>query len=159
MWPVDLLPHDTLRLEVLDTSIRVFVIVGNAAVHPMTAIARPLEGQRATRTAAWRQGTSTKRPALLYWRGVIEIVPLATIANDVFVVVFLERLVTIPLAARGAEETLLALAAAPDTWRVVRVVDTTEITPDLSPAAWDTCLVDAFVLGIKRGGRVARNAN
>lgn len=157
VWPVDLLSHDALRLKILDMSIRVLVAVGNASVHSMATVARSLEGQGTTRATARCQRSCAKRSALLYWRGVVEVVPFAAISDDVFVVVFFKGLVTLPLAARGAEKAFFALATAADTWRVVWIVDTTEVAPDLSPAAWNTCLVDALVLGIE--GRVARSAS
>lgn len=71
---------------------------------------------------------------------------LPAVAQLVVVFLFKVAAVVLPLAARGGEEALLALAAAAHTWRVVGIVDGPQVTAHLAATARDAGLVGAGVL-------------
>ncbi len=87
---------------------------------------------------------------------------LSAVSDDILVnfkvLVGVEAVVGLALAAGGTEKTFLALAATAHARGVVRVVDTAQIASNFAPAAWDTGLVDAFVLvrGISSAAATSR---
>lgn len=87
---------------------------------------------------------------------------LPPIAHDVVVAIIITiETVLLPvlrlaLAARGREETFLALATAAHAWRIAWAVDGSKIALHLSAAAGYAGLIDAFVLRLpsNRRGRL-----
>ena len=70
---------------------------------------------------------------------------LPAVAQLVVVFLFKVAAVGLPLAARGGEEALLALAAAAHTRRVVGIVDGPQVAAHLAAATRYACLVSARV--------------
>ena len=151
MGPVHASTHHCLSLEIFQCLVRiafaaklaVFAVSGpEATVRSPQRLAPAMGATRRQRDLAVEATVQAHRGRTA--RGVQ---PFASIADNVLVdVAPLVIVVSLALASGGAEETLLALAAAAHARRIVRVVDAAEVASDFAPAAGDAGLVDALVL-------------
>jgi hypothetical protein len=74
--------------------------------------------------------------------------PLSAVSNNILVDIAAFVIVGLALTACGGKEALLALASAAYAWRVVRIVDATQVTTYFATAAGNACLVHTLVLRI-----------
>lgn len=169
MRSVYALPHDILGFEILQLSVGILgglgvagaarAIIGGGGDGDLGLVGGVGLPQRlipASRRAGCQRYVAEGSPLVLgsHGRGILEVVALAAVADDVLVLVLVGVVVVLALAARGAKEALLALATATHARRVMGVVDAAEIAADLATPAGDACLVDALVLWLSRAGAV-----
>lgn len=165
VMPVYASTHDALRLEVLQGLVPVGV--GRVAAVPLGSMMilvfrSPLgfavwAAQRLASAHGATGGQGHLAVGAAFGesrrRGLGGMELLAAIADGVVVGIAELAVVRLALATGGAEEALLALAAAADAGRVVGVVDAAEVAADLAAPARDAGLVDALVLGRLAAGR------
>jgi hypothetical protein len=80
-------------------------------------------------------------------RGIIKVVSLSAVADDILVLHIICVVLVLALAACGAEKALFAFATATHTRRIMRVVDATQVAANLSSPTGNACLIYSLVLG------------
>jgi hypothetical protein len=139
---------------------------GRKVAAPATDATDTIDASRAVRSAkrflaalraSGSQGDAAVVTVIELRRRLVGTETFAAIPDDVFVsllldVVVVDAVFRLTLATRSTKETFLTFAAAANARRIMRVVDASEIAPNLSATAWNACLVDALVLGSLLGG-------
>jgi hypothetical protein len=157
-----------LRLKILQRLVRLgvteFAVAASVSVYAADGgvmtfrVSGAPQRLRATARSSGRERHIAIQPSVNpRWRwGAFTSDTLAPVANNVVIgpSIIKKRLggviLVLALAARSAEVAFLGFAATAYTRRIVGVVDGAEVAADFAPTTWYTCLIHAFVLGLRR---------
>lgn len=134
MWPIDLLAHHGLCLQILHLRIGFTVAYIREATAPALPSAVLIRVRALQRLVPTRGASGGKRDIAIgvlidrrRWRGFghAQVMLFPAVANYVgLVTLFLAIFIVLALSPGGAEVTFLALAPAADAWGVVRIIYT-----------------------------------